>query len=47
MLQSLVSAQIQATTQHDAQLEYNMCKGMQLLEQPPKGAHLLWLQVVS
>ena len=34
-LQSLASAQIQATTRHDAQLEYITCEGTRLLEQPP------------
>ena len=42
-LQSLVSAQIQATTQHNTQLEYITCEGTQLLEQPPDGACVLWL----
>ena len=32
-MQSLISAQIQATTQHDTQLEYIMCKGTWLLAQ--------------
>ena len=43
MLQSLMCAQIQATTRHDAQLEYITCEGTWLLEQPPEGTHLLLL----
>ena len=42
-LQSLASTQIQATTQHNTQLEYITCESARLLEQPPEGACVLWL----